>query len=97
MTKRKTKATVPKRPKEDEEIERRIHHDIIVDAYDPEERAIGWYYYLESILDFGYLLTGRCIRERAISPLQIGDEVELLGLAPADECEREMFIMIRWE
>jgi hypothetical protein len=41
-------------------------------------------------------MLARCIAERAISPLQVGDEVEILDMAPADECECEMFVMIRW-
>ena len=28
--------------------EERIHNEIIVDAYGPEEQALGWYYYLEN-------------------------------------------------
>ena len=31
----------------DEEREERLHMEIIVDAYGPEEQAISWYYYLE--------------------------------------------------
>jgi hypothetical protein len=27
----------------------------------------------------------------------VGDEVEVVSMAPADECAREMFVMIRWE
>jgi len=33
----------PKRPRRDEERENRITMDIIVDAYGPEEHAMGWY------------------------------------------------------
>jgi Calcium binding len=28
--------------------EERIHNEVIVDAYGPEEQALGWYYYLEN-------------------------------------------------
>ena len=28
--------------------EERIHDEIIMDAYVPEEQAMGWYYYLEN-------------------------------------------------
>ena len=31
----------------DEEREERIYNEAIVDAYGPEEQALGWYYYLE--------------------------------------------------
>jgi hypothetical protein len=33
--------------KKDEEREERITNEIIVDAYGPEELAMGWYYHLE--------------------------------------------------
>lgn len=81
--------------KENKDREHRIHTEIIVDAYDEQERAMGWYYYLKDKLQFPLL--ARCIAKRAISPLQVGDEVELIGMAPEDECEREIFATIRWE
>jgi hypothetical protein len=69
--------------------------EIIVDAYGPEEQAMGWYYYLEEKLQFPF--TAVCSAKRAISPLQVKDEVDVLGMAPEEECEKEMFVMIRWE
>ena len=39
----------------------------------------------------------RCVAKRAISPLRIGDEVEVVGVAPEEECEHEMFVLTRWE
>jgi len=75
--------------------EERIVMEIIVDAYGPEEQAMGWYYYLEEKLQFPF--TAVCSAKRAISPLQIKDEVDVLGMAPEDECENEMFVTIRWE
>ena len=41
--------------------------EIVVDAYGPEERAIGWYCYLENTLDFPF--TAQCTGAWAISPL----------------------------
>jgi hypothetical protein len=32
-----------------------------------------------------------------ISPLEVGDEVEVTDMAPEAECEHEMFIVIRWQ
>ncbi|MFB3894464.1 MAG: calcium-binding protein [Phycisphaerae bacterium] len=81
--------------RKDQVREARIENDIVVDAYDASERAMGWYYYLEEKLQFPF--TARCIKARPISPLRVGDEVEVLGMAPEDECEHEMFVMIRWE
>ena len=69
--------------------------EIVVDAYGPEEQAMGWYYYLDDTLQFPFL--ARCTARRVISPLQVGDEVEVLGMAPEDECQHEMFVIIRWD
>jgi hypothetical protein len=82
------------RPERDDERERRITYEIVVDAYGPEEQAIGWYYYLEMTLQFPF--RARCIAERAISPLRVGDKVEVIGMAPVEECEHEMFVQARW-
>ncbi len=69
--------------------------EIVVDAYDEGERAVGWYCYLEEQLHMPF--TARCIKERAISPLRVGDEVEVVGMAPSEECGREMFVETPWE
>jgi hypothetical protein len=79
----------------DKEREDRIQMEIVVDAYGPEEQAAGWYAYLDESLQFPFL--ARCIAERAISPLQIGDEVEVVGMAPEEECAHEMFVLMPWE
>ena len=34
-----------KRPKENKKREGRITEEVVVDAYNEEERAMGWYYY----------------------------------------------------
>jgi hypothetical protein len=69
-----------KRRPRDEEREQRITMEIVVDAYTPEEQAMGWYYSLEDRLHSPFV--ARCIAERAISPLRVGDEVEVVGMAP---------------
>ena len=69
--------------------------EIIVDANGPEEQAMGWYYYLEDKLHFPF--TAICNEKRAISPLLVKDEVDVFGMAPQEECEREMFVTMRWE
>ena len=78
----------------DDAREARIHMEIIVDAYGGEEQALGWYSYLEGTLYVPFL--ARCTIERATSPLRIGDEVEVVDLAPEAECRHEMFVMTRW-
>lgn len=82
------------RPAKDEEREERIAMEIIVDAYDAEEQAMGWHAYLSDTLHFPF--SARCIARRAISPLEPGDETEVVDMAPAEECEHEMFVCIRW-
>jgi hypothetical protein len=84
-----------KQPPRDEEREERISMEIIVDCYGPEEQAMGWYCYLQDHLGFPFL--ARCTVQRAISPLRAGDEVEISGMAPEEECEHEMFVLTRWD
>jgi hypothetical protein len=84
-----------KRRLREEEREQRITMEIIVDAYTPAEQAIGWYYSLEDRLHFPF--AARCTAERSISPLRIGDEVDVVAMAPEVECQHEMVVLIRWE
>ena len=86
---------VKTRPKRDKKREHRITMEIVVDAYDAHERAMGWYYYLQERLNFPFTTT--CIAKRAISPLHVKDEVEVIGMPDESECEREMFVTIPWE
>ena len=81
--------------KENRARERRIVNNIVVDACTAEERAMGWYYYIDAKLCFPF--RARCIVRRPISPLKIGDEVKVVAMAPEDECEREMFVAIEWQ
>src|SRR5512136_2703782 len=81
--------------KRDEAREERITMEIIVDAYGSEEQAMGWYCYLDEKLNFPFLT--KCIAERATSPLRKGDEVQVVGMAPEDECQHEMYVAMPWE
>lgn len=81
--------------KKDPKREERISLEIVVDANDSEEQAMGWYSYLDDQLHFPFLAT--CIAERAISPLRKGDEVEIVGMGPESECQHEMFVETRWD
>jgi len=81
--------------KKNAEREHRIDMEIIVDACGPEEQALGWYYYLKDNLGFPF--AARCIAERATSPLRKGDQLEVLSMAPEEQCEHEMFVEIPWE
>ncbi|HEY3080539.1 MAG TPA: calcium-binding protein [Chloroflexota bacterium] len=82
-------------PPRDDAREQRIEMEVVVDCYGPEEQAMGWYYYLEGHLAFPF--RARCVAERAISPLRPGEEVEVAGMAPEDECDHEMFVRTRWK
>ena len=84
-----------KKIKKDKVREDRILNEIIIDAFSDEEQSMCWYYYLEKTITF--LFTARCELKRAISPLQVGDEVEPYAMAPEIECNHEMFVMMRWE
>jgi hypothetical protein len=83
------------KPKRDKQREARIDMEIVVDCYDEHERAMGWYYYLEDQLQFPF--TATCVAKRSISPLRVKDEVEVTGMPGEDECEREVFVTIRWD
>jgi hypothetical protein len=83
------------RVKEDPAREHRIIYEIIVDAYNEDERNLGWYYYLDGALAFPFKAT--YIDERQVSSLTVGDEVEVVGMADEDECRAEMFVLVEWE
>ncbi len=83
------------RQAKDEAREERIHMEIVVDAYGPEEQAMGWYYYLDDTIHFPF--SAQCVARRPTSPLDLGDKVEVVGMAPAEECEHDMFVLIRWK
>lgn len=77
------------------EREHRIIYDVVVDAYDEEERALGWYYYIGDQIEQPF--KAKCISEREISPLRVSEIVEIQGIASEDECMREVFVSINWE
>ncbi|HLL79801.1 MAG TPA: calcium-binding protein [Ktedonobacteraceae bacterium] len=83
------------RKSKDEERERRIAMEIIVDAYDEEEQAMGWWAYLDSNLHFPF--TARCIAEMEISPLQPGEEVEVVGISSEGASLENIFALIKWQ
>jgi hypothetical protein len=80
--------------KRDQMREDRIHNEAIVDAYGPEEQALGWYYYLENKIRFPF--QAECHRTQAVSPLRKGARVEVRRLAPEDTCTADMLVQIHW-
>ncbi len=87
--------TFMSRIERDEVQENRIADEAIPDAYGPEEQAMSWYYYLEEKIYFP--CKARCVAKRAISPLQVGEKVKVLEMAPESECKHDMFVMVQWQ
>ena len=81
--------------KKDPIREDRIENEAIVDAYGPEEQALGWYYYLENKIRFPF--QAKCIVAKAVSPILKGETVEVQRLAPEDACSSDMLVLIRWK
>jgi hypothetical protein len=79
---------------QDPEREERITMEVVVDAYDAEERSMGWFYYLQDKIQFPF--QAKCVTKRRSSPLAVGKTVKVVGMA-SEECEREMFVEIEWE
>ena len=75
--------------------EHRIEMEIIVDAYDEDERAMGWYYYLKDTIEFPF--RAECDQQMAKSPLKKGEQVKVLDMASEDECTYGMWVEIEWE
>jgi hypothetical protein len=75
--------------------ETRIHEEIIVDAYGPEEQAMSWYYYLEDKLQFPF--HAQCVASVSTSPLRKADTIEIRKMAPEDSCTSDMLVMTRWK
>jgi Calcium binding len=81
--------------KEDPVREERIQNEVVVDAYGPQEQAMGWYYYLEDKIRFPF--QAKCIVAKAVSPLLKGEIVEVQGMAPEEACSSEMLVLMKWQ
>ncbi len=79
----------------DQEREERIDDEVVVDANGSEERVMGWYYYLDDNITFPF--AARCRNQRSTSPLKVDEKVDVIEMASADDCEREMFVMVAWK
>jgi hypothetical protein len=84
-----------KKPRRDAVREDRIHEEAIVDAYGPEEQAMGWYYYLENKIHFPFSAT--CIAAHPLSPLRKGETVLVRRLAPEQACTHDMLVRVAWQ
>jgi hypothetical protein len=89
--------------KEDPMREDRILFDIVVDAYNETERALGWYYYLEQQITFPFAarfnstLTNLNPNSRARSPLRKEDRVSVIGLAEEDDCMSDVLVVVEFK
>ena len=83
------------KPKRDPVREDRIQNEVTVDAYGPEEQAMGWYYYLEDKIRFPF--QAKCIVAKAVSPLLKGETAEVQGMAPEEACSSDMLVLIKWQ
>jgi hypothetical protein len=82
------------RPHRSPRREARIDQEIVVDAYTSDERAMGWYYYLEGKLRFPF--TATCLKKRATSPFKIGESLTVTGLAPDEDCMSEIIVITEY-
>ncbi len=79
------------RIEKDKEREQRIDYEIVVDAYNEEERAMGWYYYLDDNISFPFQakwLSGKKPE---------GRDVKVLGISSAEDCEHNMFVEVEYD
>jgi hypothetical protein len=83
-----------KKPLRDPIREDRIENEAVVDAR-PEELAMGWYYYLDGRIRFPF--GAKCIATKGVSPLRKGEMVEVIRMAPEDNCAHDMFVLVRWQ
>jgi hypothetical protein len=83
-----------KRECEQPDREDRILFEVVVDAYDDTERAMGWYYYLKDKLQMPF--AARCNAKRSTSPLEIGKKIQVVSMAKEDECMSEVFVLVKY-
>ena len=68
--------------------------EVVVDSYDPEERAMGWYYYLADKIMFPFV--AECIAADKRTPLELGERVTVSQLSGEGYCEHEIYVDISW-
>ena len=82
---------MPKRER-DENREHRIEMKIIVDAYDEEEQAMGWYYYLDNTLKVPF--KAKWLTKERPSKSEV---VDVLEMSPEEDCQKEMFVEVLYK
>jgi hypothetical protein len=54
---------------------------------------MSWYYYLEGKLSFPF--RAKCTASKI--PLQKGEEIDVLSMAPDAACVTDMLVLVRWQ
>ena len=72
-----------------------LEMELVVDAYDESERAMGWYYYLQDNLVMPF--KAECIQLVSTSSLKIGEVIEVIAMDGEQNCAYEMFVKIKWK
>ncbi|WPF87370.1 calcium-binding protein [Cyanobacterium aponinum AL20118] len=73
---------------EDSQREERIDFEIVVDAYDEEERRMGWYYYLQDNLNFPFSAKWLNRKER---------DVIVVDLSSEDDCLDDISVVVEYD
>ncbi|MDB9372448.1 calcium-binding protein [Nodularia sphaerocarpa] len=76
----------------DENREHRIKTEIIVDAEDQEDRAMGWYNYLDDSLNVPFM--AKLTKKTGKTSASEEKKVEVMGMAPDDECFKDMYVEV---
>jgi hypothetical protein len=74
--------------------EHRIDYEIVVDAYDEDERAMGWYCYLGDKITFPFLATWQ--KKNRKTGTIVEKEVEVLGMASEDDCAKNIYVEVAY-
>ncbi|MEO0969461.1 MAG: calcium-binding protein [Cyanobacteria bacterium J06639_18] len=75
----------------DENREERITMEAVVDAYNEDERAMGWYYYLDDRINFPF--QAKWVSRQRLQ----GRDVEVIEMSPEEECSHDMFVEVRYQ
>jgi hypothetical protein len=73
--------------------ENRIVYEIVVDAYDEAERAMGWYCHLQNKISFPFLGIWKKTNKTGTI---IAKEIEVLGMASEEDCESNMYVEVAY-
>ena len=69
--------------------------EAIVDTYGPEEQAMGWYCYLDDKISFPF--DAECIAINKRTPLELGEQINVIRMAGEDYCQYDMYVDISWK